>query len=64
MRVLVDTWASMIHAYLVFRELSCAPRVSSCLLAIVQGIADSSGTSNFLRAFFMVSLNSMSYGSM
>ena len=64
-RILVDSLASKIHANLDLNS-SVLLRVSPCLhvLLVLQGIAGAIGVSNFLRAFLMVSLNSLSSGSM
>ena len=63
MRILVDSSASTMHAYLVFRfsMLQVFPRQ---LTGVLQGIAAGIIISNFLRSFFMVCLNSSSSGSM
>ena len=64
-RSVVDSLASKIHAKLDLNSL-VLPRVSPCLhfLLILQGKGGAIGVSNFLRAFLMVSLNSLSSGSM
>ena len=59
-RSLRDSLASRMHARFV---LSPFPQFWS-FLRILQGIAGATGVSNFLRAFSMVSLNSVSSGSM
>ena len=56
-----DTSASRIHASFVLNLLG-APLPQ--FFIILQGIAGATGVSNFLRAFLMVSLNSVSSGSM
>ena len=63
-RILIDSWASTIQAYLVLcfpilRQVS--PRQFS---GVLQSIAAGIAISNFLRAFFMVGLNSSASGSM
>ena len=60
-RVLVDSSASRIHASFVLILLD-APLPQ--FFIILQGIAGATDVSNFLRAFLMVSLNSLSCGSM
>ena len=56
-RILKDSSASTIQAYLVL-----VPPLQ--FTGVLQGIAAGIGTSNFLRAFFMILLNSSSSGSM
>ena len=60
-RNLVDSPASKIHAKLDLKSLVLL-RVSPCLhfLLVLQGTAGAIGVSNFLRAFLMVSVNSLS----
>ena len=60
-----------IHWLLRYTQVLCftllnLPRVRTCwlFLLVLQGIAGATGVSNFLRAFLMVSLNSLSSGSM
>ena len=61
MRILVDSLASRIHASFVLILLDTSlPQ----FFIILQGIARATDVSNFLRAFLMVSLNSVSSGSM
>ena len=60
-RSLVDSLASEIHASFVFTLLD-APLPQ--FFIILHGIAGATDVSNFLRAFLMVSLNSLSSGSM
>ena len=64
-RSLVDSLASKIHASfdLILLDLSPFPQFWLFLL-VLQAIAGAIGVSNFLRAFLMVSLNSLSSGSM
>ena len=64
-RSLEDSLASKIHASFDLMSL-VLPRVSPCLhfLLVLQEIAGGIGVSNFMRAFLMVSLNSLSSGSM
>ena len=64
-RCLLDLLASKIHAHFDLNSL-VLPRVSPCLLflLVLQGITGAIGVSNVLRAFLMVSLNSLSSGSM
>ena len=61
-RSLVDSSASRIHACLVLILL--VPPLPQFFFIMLQGIAGATGVSNFLRAFLMVSLNSLSSGSM
>ena len=65
MRILVDSLASKTHASFDL-VLLVLPRVPPCLffLQVLQGTAGTIGVSNFLRAFLMVSLNSLSSGSL
>ena len=58
---LVDLLASKIHAHLDMKP-SVFLRVSPCLffLLVLQSMAGAIGVSNFLRAFWMVALNSLS----
>ena len=62
-RFLVDSSASTMHAFFVL----WVPEVLQVSLyfppLVMQGIAAGIGSSNFLRAFFIVSLNSASAGS-
>ena len=60
-RSLVDSLASRMHASFVWILLD-APLPQ--FFMILQGIAGATDVSNFLRAFLMVSLNSLSSGSM
>ena len=64
-RSLVDSLASKINASLDLISLDL-PQVTTCwlFLLVLQGMAGATGVSNFLRAFLMVSLNSLSSGSM
>ena len=64
-RGLVDSLTFKIHASfdLIFLDLSPFPQFWLFLL-ILQGIAGATGVSNFFRAFLMVSLTSLSSGSM
>ena len=50
------------RVFRVFGLLVLQVSINIVTLRILQGIANSSGASNFFRAFFMVSSNSMSYG--
>ena len=57
MRCVEDLWASTIHVYRVFRVLEFSvPQVymSSVTLGNLNGMTDSSVTSNFFRAIFGV----------
>ena len=60
-RILVDSLASRIHASFVL-ILSDSPLPQ--FFIILQGIAGATDVPDFLRAFLMVSLNSVSSGSM
>ena len=65
MRSLVDSLASKIHASFDLFLLDLWPFPQFWLfMLILQGIAGATGVSNFLREFLMVSLNSLSTGSM
>ena len=63
-RFLVDSSDSTMHAYYVLRASGVRQVSLYVPLMILQGIAAGIGTSNFLRAFLIVSLNSTSAGSM
>ena len=56
MRFLVDSSASTTEAYFVLRFFSTLQVSLYFSRRVLQGIAAGIGTSNFLRAFFMVSL--------
>ena len=62
-RTLADSPASRIHASFVLILLDAQLPQFLLLLIILQGIAGATDVSNFLRAFLMVSLNSLSSGS-
>ena len=63
-RFLVDSWAPAVHACFDFWLLD-SPHVSLYQYVFsLQGMAASVGNSNVFRAFFMVSINSSSSGSM
>ena len=59
---LMNARVSTTHKY---RPFFVPQQISPCIvmLSAINGEVDSCGTSNFFRAFFMVSLNSMSSGS-
>ena len=63
--ILVGSLASKIHANFDLISLDL-PSVTTCwlFLLVLQSIAGATSVSNFFRAFLMVSLNSLSSGSM
>ena len=63
-RDLVPLWASTTQAFFVLRFPCCGGFPTCSLSFFLKGIAASNGTSNFLRAAFIVSLTSSSFGPM